>query len=144
MILEPLCNLECSWRDHGEWASAKAHVDLMLRHQLEKPRERDIPIDKVHYTHDCASDTFIHGAHAGLKIDEVVDELIAGRVKPTDNSMMLDVVFWHGRYWSLNHRHLHADRLFLRQVQPEWKRHDELARVRLWALSSGPLGSNNF
>ena len=31
---------------------------------------------------------------------------MAGTIKPEDDSLVLDVVKWHGEYWSLNNRHL--------------------------------------
>ena len=30
-----------------------------------------------------------------------------------------------------------ALKLYLREVQPEWKRSEELAKVQVWALSAG-------
>merc|ERR1711879_580216 len=82
-------------------------------------------------------ETFIHGVHAGWLVEDVAQDLINGRLKTTAPEMTLDVVWYHGRYWSLNNRHLHALKIYLRAVQPEWKRREEMASIRCWPLTPG-------
>ena len=58
--------------------------------------------------------------------------------------MTLDVVAWHGEWWSLNNRHLKALKLYLREIHPEWKRADRKARVRIWRLQGGRTVTEKF
>ena len=135
-VLQSLTVLEDAWHDVGTWGSAKARVDEMLQLRLEAPKgTTDVRIECIKYTQAWASDTFRHGVHAHQRVDDIAEQLVNGQTKPTDENMILDVVYWHGDYWSLNNRHLHALKLYLRQVHPEWKREEEVARVRLWPLA---------
>ena len=54
-----------------------------------------------------------------------------------DPSAVLDVVRWHGSYWSLNNRHLKALKICMSQIHPESLQRCFKARVRIWPLAPG-------
>mmetsp|Transcript_124772 Transcript_124772/g.388409 ORF Transcript_124772/g.388409 Transcript_124772/m.388409 type:complete len:156 (-) Transcript_124772:73-540(-) len=108
----------------------------MLRDQLRGPSKRvEVPIHAIHFTQRSASDTFAHGPHAGRLVKDLVEDLVSGRVRTTEDSMVLDVVLWHGDYWSANNRHLKALKLYLHRITPEWRREAEVAATRVWPLN---------
>ena len=72
------------------------------------------------------------------------EELVRGDKSVNDPCMTLDVVAWHGEWWSLNNRHLKALKLYLREIHPEWKRADRKARVRIWRLQGGRTVTEKF
>ena len=65
----------------------------------------------------------------------LADLLTRGIMKLSDDSMVVDCMFWHHEYWCSNNRHLKAMTLYLREVRPERKRSEEMAQVRVWPLS---------
>ena len=50
------------------------------------------------------SHKFTHGTHAGRTVESVKNSLISGELRTTDPEMVLDVVRYHGKYWTLNNR----------------------------------------
>ena len=51
---------------------------------------------------------FLHGPHAGQRIEWLAEQLVSGSIALDDPSMVLNVVYFHGHYRSLNNRHLTA------------------------------------
>ena len=140
IVLAKLHALRDTWLSqvYEQWWIALSHVKDMLRSRLNVPDAVEyVPIQKIRYTQSQASDSFRSGLHAGQRVEDVAQDIIAGRLRPTDESMTLDVIHYHGSYWSLNNRHLHALNLFVREVWPEWKRIEEVARIRVWPLTPG-------
>jgi len=139
-LLDPIRSLKHTWCDHSLWPRALAHVRRVLRCHLKGPSSiTTLPIQEILYTQNCASSAFRHGAHRGLSVSGLAEDLLAGRVSTTDSDMTLDVIEYHGRCWSLNNRHLKADRLYLEQLHGEhsWLVTSEVAQaasVRIWPL----------
>eukprot|EP00930_Biecheleria_cincta_P069398 TRINITY_DN5713_c0_g1_i1.p1 TRINITY_DN5713_c0_g1~~TRINITY_DN5713_c0_g1_i1.p1 ORF type:complete len:831 (-),score=81.24 TRINITY_DN5713_c0_g1_i1:204-2696(-) len=137
-ILAGIHKLEDVWWNHFEWDAALWNVESILQRELEAPEATlDVPIQDVRFTHSEASSVFSHGDDAGKHVNEVVEELVKGDRKTTDVRQILDVVRYHGVFYSLNNRHLKALKSYLEHVQPENNRCRELARVRLWPLARG-------
>mmetsp|Transcript_27786 Transcript_27786/g.82951 ORF Transcript_27786/g.82951 Transcript_27786/m.82951 type:complete len:508 (+) Transcript_27786:90-1613(+) len=135
-VWAPIQALEDVWRNVSLWSGASERVLDMLRGQLEAPLAHTIlPIHRIRYTQRWASDTFRHGSHALRSVVDVAEDLVSGRIQVLEDSMVLDVVWFHGEHWSCNNRHLKALKLYLREVQPEWRRAEEMARVRVWPLN---------
>ena len=127
-----------TWRDPAQWDIALPTLVEMLRQHLDPPTNSStlsLPIEAIRYTQKGCSVVFRHGVHANRTVQHVADDLVAGRLRPTDPDMALDVVFYHGHHWSLNNRHLLADKIYLKEVQPEWKRAEEMASAKCWPLS---------
>lgn len=61
------------------------------------------PIEQIHFTQNHAAPFFRNGIHAcdDYSVEDLADDLTAGRVKPTSDEMVLEVVFWHGQTDSL-------------------------------------------
>lgn len=137
-VLAPLRLLERAARDAPLRPEAAAGVRGMLRGQLDAPQASVLmPIQDVRYTQDHASGSFAHGPHSGRSVVDLAEDLACGRVQTTEDSMVLDVIFWHGEYWSCNNRHLKALKLYMRMAHPDRKpaRGEEMARVRVWPLN---------
>ena len=95
-----------------------------------------LSIKQLRFTQTCHSKRFIHGPHAGQRIDWLVSQLETGQVLTSDPSMVLNVVFYHGNYRSLNNRHLvalvqYSDCLESRNLLPS------KGFVRVWPLVRG-------
>lgn len=138
-VVTPLQELKQAWSDYGSWDEALSAVKQMLQLRLFPSTERTctMPIAHLVYTHDSARSSFCHGAHRGRSVSSVIQDLCSGRLRTTSDEMILDVVYFHGKYWSLNNRHLKALRGLLRQVQPVSLRQEVIARVRVWPLTTG-------
>ncbi|CAE8647545.1 unnamed protein product, partial [Polarella glacialis] len=84
-----------------------------------------VPVDALRYTHNAISDHF----KDGRSIADLVGQLQGGKIDPLrEPSLCLDVVEFHGRYWSLRNRRLHA----LKQYQQQ-------LRASPWYLESGQV-----
>ena len=100
-------SLSGAWWDWSGWHDALAHLKKEVRANLRAPDDtRIIPIVELGYTHNTAYDRFGHGAHEGLLVSHLADMLRNGAVAATADEMVLDVVFYHSQYYSLNNRHL--------------------------------------
>lgn len=61
----------------------------------------------VAFTHDTISPRFSNGPHCGVPVTRLAEALCAGLVDPLqDPSLLLEGVFFHGKYRSLNNRRL--------------------------------------
>ncbi|CAK0903039.1 unnamed protein product [Prorocentrum cordatum] len=65
-------------------------------------------VSKVLFTHNKCSTSFRHGTHSGRSIDWLVDSMVQGKIQPTDETMTLRGVRFHGEIYSLNNRHAQA------------------------------------
>ena len=75
----------------------------MVNAWARPPQEiREVSLDDVRYTHDRISGRFRHEPHAGLTIYEVTNQLKHGELTPTDDTMVLDVV-WYGTTAFIGH-----------------------------------------
>ena len=92
-------------------------------------------LNSLRYTHDEKSRRCQHGAHAGLRIGDVTNQLLNDELLPTDASMVLDVVQHHGFYRSLNNKHLDALKRVQEALHPKWMQHHFECTVRVWPLS---------
>jgi hypothetical protein len=82
---------------------------MALNVRFSRPTETKIcALSDLLFPQDNHSEKFSNGAHVGQTIDWLVDELLAGKTKLDNASMALNVVRYHGKYWSLNNRHLVA------------------------------------
>lgn len=93
--------------DDNRWEKSLAATEELFQKQLAKPDFSgtvSLPIEQIRYTQAAASEVFTHGEHRDRTVSSVANDLIAGRIKPSHRSMVLDVVFWHSEYWSLNNR----------------------------------------
>ena len=126
----------------NRWAegSHPCHVALTnaLSTRLSAPPVEPVAlsIKQLRFTQTCHSKRFIHGPHAGQRIDWLVSQLESGQVLTSDPSMVLNVVFYHGNYRSLNNRHLvalvqYGDCLESRNLLPS------KGFVRVWPLVRG-------
>lgn len=126
----------------NRWAegSHPCHVALTnaLSTRLSAPPVEPVAlsIKQLRFTQTCHSKRFIHGPHAGQRIDWLVSQLETGQVLTSDPSMVLNVVFYHGNYRSLNNRHLvalvqYGDCLESRNLLPS------KGFVRVWPLVRG-------
>lgn len=126
----------------NRWAegSHPCHVALTnaLSTRLSAPPVEPVAlsIKQLRFTQTCHSKRFIHGPHAGQRIDWLVSQLQTGQVLTSDPSMVLNVVFYHGNYRSLNNRHLvalvqYGDCLESRNLLPS------KGFVRVWPLVRG-------
>ena len=53
--------------------------------------------------------------------------------------MVLDVVYYHGCYRSLNNRHLDAHKQAQESMRLVWMQRKSVVRIRVWPLSPGLL-----
>eukprot|EP00747_Dinoflagellata_sp_TGD_P019153 gnl/TRDRNA2_/TRDRNA2_126980_c0_seq1.p1 gnl/TRDRNA2_/TRDRNA2_126980_c0~~gnl/TRDRNA2_/TRDRNA2_126980_c0_seq1.p1 ORF type:complete len:317 (+),score=24.39 gnl/TRDRNA2_/TRDRNA2_126980_c0_seq1:142-951(+) len=120
-----------------KWVEAHKNINIALRKRLEPPTAtHKLPLDSVRYTHDDISKSFRHGEHANRKVSGVCQDLLKSRATPNDEAMVLDVVFYHGHYRSLNNRHLDAQKQ-AQECLPKWIQAEHPAWVRIWPLTRG-------
>mmetsp|Transcript_78357 Transcript_78357/g.227367 ORF Transcript_78357/g.227367 Transcript_78357/m.227367 type:complete len:638 (-) Transcript_78357:157-2070(-) len=68
-----------------------------------------VPVQSLHFTHCSIAQIFRHGPYAGSDLEVLVEDLRTGRVDPlTHESMVLEVVRYRGKLYSLNNRRLWA------------------------------------
>ena len=95
---------------------------------LTPPRTtQSVEVEQLRFTHGTISECFIHGPGRGFLITDMVSVVDAGKISPFSDCFVLDVVWWHGFYRSLNNRHL---------ILAELSRMRE-CRVRVWPLTTG-------
>ena len=105
---------------HNKWVETYNSLKISLRERLEVTKEtRKILLDRVRFTHDSISRRFRQS-----------------RTTPEDEAMVLDVVYHHGHYRSLNNRHLDAQKQAQERL-PSWIQAEYRAWVRIWPLTPG-------
>ena len=62
-------------------------------------------------TRRAVSERYRHGAHRGNKVTTVKTAVVNGTIDPLSAEMVLDAVFFHGQWRSLNNRLLKALKL---------------------------------
>jgi len=140
-VMTPLRALREAWHDHESWPAELRNVKDMLQRHLDGPGRTQtvcLPIEKLLYTQSRSQDTFRHGKHRGQSICEVAELLYQGNLRADQHvEMILDVVRFHGDFWSLNNRHLKACKEFMSKVKPPWLRASLEVQVRIWPLMPG-------
>lgn len=119
---------------HGALAAA-----LAARLSPPLPEPVTLPVNRLRFTHCSCRDTFAHGDHAGHTIDLVVEQLCSGWLSPTDPSMLLNVVAFHGQHWALNNRHAMALVQYANDAERMRVSAPVVCKVRVWPLVPGLL-----
>ena len=121
-----------------KWDAANEHMQQQLRARLLSPtgETQSILLDKVRYTHAHISSKFRNGAHAECRIEDLKERLLKGTLSKDEDSMVLDVVRFHGAYFSLNNRHLDVQKQAHLKL-PQTYQADVKSRVCVWPLTKG-------
>ena len=110
------------------------HLRSALKQRLEAPTESvEMPIARLRFTQASHSKRFLHGPHAGQRIESLTRQLLRGETALDDPSMLLNVVYFHGSYRSLNNRHLTAIVKYAEEMETQ-NRLPKKCRVRVWPL----------
>ncbi|CAJ1428819.1 unnamed protein product [Effrenium voratum] len=96
------------WADRKHPCHSALLASLRGRLSAPPPQPVKLSINKLRFTQADHSKSFLHGEHAGQRIDWLVDQLLSGNISVEDPSMVLHVVYYHGMHRSLNNRHLTA------------------------------------
>lgn len=96
-----------------------------------------ISISDLRFTHGEHSETFRHGAHARRTIGWLVQQLQDDKVSIEDQTMVLNVVFYHGEFCALNNRHAVALVRYSASVQARDPMSSMKCYVRVWPLKRG-------
>ncbi|CAE7923095.1 unnamed protein product, partial [Symbiodinium necroappetens] len=108
-----------------------------LKQRLEAPAEPvEMPISRLRFTQASHSKRFLHGPHAGQRIESLTRQLLRGQTALDDPSMLLNVVYFHGSYRSLNNRHLTAIVKYAEEMETQ-SRLPKKCHVRVWPLVRG-------
>ncbi|CAE7939734.1 putative ATP-dependent RNA helicase DHX30 [Symbiodinium microadriaticum] len=109
-------------------ASPSTDWVCLLAEQLQPPRRHQtVSTELTRFTQASASLHIAHGRHRGLLCTDVARLLHDKFIQWDAAELRLDVVYWHGRYRSLNNRHLAVLKLA----------GAERCCVRLWPLTPG-------
>ena len=121
------------WEDKSH-ACHKALREGLVQRLSAPPRPAfEMSIDRIRFTQSTHSKRFLHGDHAGKRIEWLTEQLLAGTIAFNDPSMALNVVYFHGFYRSLNNRHLTA----IHQYAQAMERQNQLPKkccIRVWPL----------
>ena len=121
------------WGDKDNLCHHALRNGLAQRLSAPPVRPVEMPISRLRFTQNTHSKRFLHGPHAGKRIEWLTEQLLTGSVALDDPSMVLHVVYYHGHYRSLNNRHLtaivkYAEEMEMRKLLPRQ------CRVRVWPL----------
>lgn len=104
----PQLHAALEWSDgEGWWPWAnRALEQVAAACDVEECR---VPVQSLHFTHDSICRVYRHGPEAGSDLEALVEDLRMGRVDPLAcESLVLEVVRYQGRFYSLNNRRLWA------------------------------------
>jgi len=94
-----------------------------------------VPVLDIRFSHDCISENFSNGDHAGAKIDSLIGDLNEGRVDPlVDPRLTLRVVRFNRELVSLNNRRLYALHAHQQHKHQQKQQHLVYARVLIFPL----------
>ena len=124
------------WADKNHPCHEALREGLLKR--LSKPPAQavEMSIDRVRFTQQNHSKRFLHGPHQGQRIEWLTGQLLSGKIPFSDPSMVLNVVYYHGAYRSLNNRHLTAIVQYAHAVETQ-NRVPKKCYVRVWPLLRG-------
>ena len=120
------------WED-SKHTSHQALRDGLCKRLTPPTQAQELSIDRIRFTQQTRSKRFLHGPHAGKRIEWLAEQLLAGRCSLQDPSMVLNVVYFHGAYRSLNNRHLTAVVQYARMMESK-NQLPEKCYVRVWPL----------
>jgi len=132
-VLSLLDEVDARWEDPRR-ASHFALERALSSHLSPPPEEPDeLLISRLRFIQGYHSKKSSQGALAGHTIDRLVHELQSGAISTKDPSMVLNVVFFHGEYRSLNNRNAVSLVRYGAGVQPSIY-HPPICFVRTWPL----------
>jgi len=136
-VLSLLDEADARWEDkrHPSHAALKNALDARLSPPAREPSQ--CTVSRLRFTHNRHSHVFRHGDHAGNTVAWLVDKLLAGRIRPEDPSMVLNVVLFHGEYRSLNNRHAVALVRYAEEVERQSPGSPVTCFIRVWPLVRG-------
>ena len=121
------------WEDSKHTSHQTLHNGLCKRLSPPLTQAQELSIDRIRFTQQTRSKRFLHGPHAGKRIEWLTEQLLAGTISLRNPSMVLNVVYFHGAYRSLNNRHLTAVVQYAR-IMESWNQLPEKCYVRVWPL----------